>query len=142
MINLSMVSQTTSEDVKIEIKEDTVLLKLHVDEARLILGDLLDFEHVDSLLAVYKIKDSVNLEIINKKDIIIINQKEKIENYTIEIENSKQIIKNKDAELGILLNRIKDLEKDINKLRRQKKFLSILSISGPILVLILISNVN
>jgi len=110
---------------------------MHVEDARLILGDLLDYEHVDSLLTIYQEKDSINLEIINKKEIVINAQNDKIDNYKISIDNYKKIIDNKDSEISIFLTLIKDLEKDIKKLTRQKKLAIIGAITGPIITVII-----
>lgn len=138
-MTLSAVSQTTSVDVKpkISTKGDTLIIKMHVEDARLILGDLLDYEHVDSLLTIYQEKDSINLEIINKKEIVINAQNDKIDNYKISIDNYKKIIDNKDSEISIFLTLIKDLEKDIKKLTRQKKLAIIGAITGPIITVII-----
>lgn len=137
IVTLSAVSQTTSNVVVTDIKGDTVTLKMHMNDARTILADLLDYEKVDSLLTLYQEKDSVNMEIIAKKDIIIVSQNEQIENYKIQISNSEQIVRNKDSEIGILLARIKELEKDVKKQRRQKRFAIAGAVVGPVVTAII-----
>jgi peptidoglycan hydrolase CwlO-like protein len=130
----SAISQTTSTDVNPNISEDgdTVTLRLHIEDARLILGDLLDYEHVDSLLTVYQEKDSINMEIIKRKQLIITTQESQIGDYEIIVDNFKKIIKNKDTEISKLMDRIKDLEKEVKKLRRQKKWLIAGAVAGPV----------
>lgn len=132
-----MVSQTISRDVKLGIdlmtlSSDSIFLKLHVDDAKILLGDLLDYKEVDSLLNVYQMKDSINLEIINKSKIIILNREKQIENYKIEIFNYNKIIENKDKQFNILSVEIKDQDKKIKKLKRQKRFAIISGITGVV----------
>jgi len=111
---------------------------MHIDDARLILGDLLDYEQVDSLLNTYEKQDSVNIEIINKQELVILTQTADIADYKIQIDNYKKLMNNKDSELGILLERIEVLEKEVRKQRRQKRLAIIAAIVGPIITVILI----
>ena len=129
-------SQTTLNEenqiTSISENADTVNLKLHIDDARLILSDLLDYEKVDSLLNIYVEKDSVNLSIIEKQNIIIQTKDSQIDDYKLKIENYKKVIKNKDSEIGILLKNIEVLEKRLKKEIRKKRWAIAGAIAGPV----------
>ena len=68
-----------------EIKEtissngDTLVI-MHLEDARIILNDLLEYEIADSLLAVYKEQDSLNKETITLQKDIIFKLVEKSDN--------------------------------------------------------------
>ena len=136
-MTLPVASMTTLEETNPEIKEDSVTLTLHVDDARLILGDLLDYEHVDSLLTIYQEKDSINISIIKKKELIINTQKGQIEDYKLKIENYKKLVDNKDTEIGILLANIEKLKKEVKKQRRQKRWAIASGVAGTVVTAII-----
>ena len=132
---LPIHSQTIS---KGEIKEiinsngDTLVI-MHLEDARIILNDLLEYEIVDSLLTVYKEKDSLNTNTISlQKDIIFKlaeksdNQQSQINNFQKILDNNKQIIQYKD-------DTIKHQKKEIRKQKLQK----ILGFSGSVILPIL-----
>jgi len=133
-----MVSQTTSREIDAKINGNIVTFKMHIDDARLILADLLDYEQVDSLLNAYEKQDSVNIAIINKQKLVIKTQSDDIADYKIQLGNYKSLMNNKDSELNILLERIEVLEKEVKKQRRQKRLAIIAAIVGPILTVVLI----
>jgi len=137
VMTLPVASMTTLEETNPEIKEDSVTLTLHVDDARLILGDLLDYEHVDSLLTIYQEKDSINISIIKKKELIINTQKGQIEDYKLKIENYKKLVDNKDTEIGILLANIEKLKKEVKKQRRQKRWAIASGVAGTVVTAII-----
>ena len=124
-------------EVKEIINSDgDVLVVMHLEDARIILNDLLEYEIVDSLLTVYKEKDSLNTNTISlQKDIIFKlveksdNQQSQINNFQKILDNNKQIIQYKD-------DTIKHQKKEIRKQKLQK----ILGFSGsvnlPILTLL------
>ena len=139
---LSGVSQTTSIDtennnVRLSEKGDSITLVLHIDDAKLVLGDLLDYEKVGSLLLLYQQKDSINIQVIKRKEIIISTQEEKIENFILQIDNYRQILQNKDSEITIFLDRIKQLEKLLKKERRKKKIAIAAAVVGPVVTAII-----
>ena len=121
-----------------EIKEiinsdGDVLVVMHLEDARIILNDLLEYEIVDSLLTVYKEKDSLNTNTISlQKDIIFKlveksdNQQSQINNFQKILDNNKQIIQYKD-------DTIKHQKKEIRKQKLQK----ILGFSGSVILPIL-----
>ena len=121
-------------EVKEIINSDgDVLVVMHLEDARIILNDLLEYEIVDSLLTVYKEKDSLNTNTISlQKDIIFKlveksdNQQSQINNFQKILDNNKQIIQYKD-------DTIKHQKKEIRKQKLQK----ILGFSGSIILPIL-----
>lgn len=133
LMALPALSQTTSKGLRAEIRsKDTVALIMHIEDARLMLADLLDYEIVDSLLTVYQEKDSINMLIINEKDVIIEAQSAQIDNYKLKSDNYEQIIRNKNTELGIMLAEIEELKKEVKKERNKKRFAIICAVAGPI----------
>ena len=121
-------------EVKEIINSDgDVLVVMHLEDARIILNDLLEYEVVDSLLTVYKEKDSLNTNTISlQKDIIFKlveksdNQQSQINNFQKILDNNKQIIQYKD-------DTIKHQKKEIRKQKLQK----ILGFSGSVILPIL-----
>ena len=121
-------------EVKEIINSDgDVLVVMHLEDARIILNDLLEYEIVDSLLIVYKEKDSLNTNTISlQKDIIFKlveksdNQQSQINNFQKILDNNKQIIQYKD-------DTIKHQKKEIRKQKLQK----ILGFSGSVILPIL-----
>jgi len=121
-------------EVKEIINSDgDVLVVMHLEDARIILNDLLEYEIVDSLLTVYKEKDSLNTNTISlQKDIIFKlveksdNQQSQINNFQKILDNNKQIIQYKD-------DTIKHQKKEIRKQKLQK----ILGFSGSVILPIL-----
>ena len=110
-----------------------VLVVMHLEDARIILNDLLEYEIADSLLTVYKEKDSLNTNTISlQKDIIFKlveksdNQQSQINNFQKILDNNKQIIQYKD-------DTIKHQKKEIRKQKLQK----ILGFSGSVILPIL-----
>ena len=121
-------------EVKEIINSDgDVLVVMHLEDARIILNDLLEYEIADSLLTVYKEKDSLNTNTISlQKDIIFKlaeksdNQQSQINNFQKILDNNKQIIQYKD-------DTIKHQKKEIRKQKLQK----ILGFSGSVILPIL-----
>ena len=110
-----------------------VLVVMHLEDARIILNDLLEYEITDSLLTVYKEKDSLNTNTISlQKDIIFKlveksdNQQSQINNFQKILDNNKQIIQYKD-------DTIKHQKKEIRKQKLQK----LLGFSGSVILPIL-----
>ena len=104
-------------------KEGDTLVQFKIKDARVILGDLLDKEIVDSLLVVYEEKDKLNEELISIKleEIRLLQQKDL--NNEQRIANLNKIIANKDDDL-----------KKANKEIRKQKTLKVLSFIGMIVL--------
>ena len=135
---LPIHSQTISRG---EIKEtvnsngDTLVI-MHLEDARVILNDLLEYEIVDSLLTTYKEKDSLNTSKIEIQKDIIFKLVEKNDNQQTQIDNFQQILDNKNEELGFKEDTIKQQKKEIRKQKLLKLAGFTSSIILPILTLI------
>lgn len=131
---LSASSQNTSnvESNSDSVESDTITLKLHRDDAKLILNDLLNYEITDSLLESYIEKDSINMQIINEKNIIITSLEEDVKDLKIITNKQTEIILNKDLEIEIL-------NKEVKKQKRHKIFAIVGACFTPILTLLIMS---
>jgi len=135
---LPIHSQTISRG---EIKETVnsngdILVIMHLEDARVILNDLLEYEIVDSLLTTYKEKDSLNTSKIEIQKDIIFKLVEKNDNQQTQIDNFQQILDNKNEELGFKEDTIKQQKKEIRKQKLLKLAGLTSSIILPILTLI------
>lgn len=118
-------------------KGDTLIV-MPLEEAKMLLIDLLECEVTDSLLNIYVERDSLNKEKIILKDNII--QKLKIQNQNSEniIKNIEEIVGNKDEEISLKDKTIKEQKKEIKKQRNLKRLGIIGSILLPIVILIIL----
>lgn len=123
MLALPTLSQTISKgEVKSFVNEvgDTLII-MHVDDAKLILGDIMEYQIADSIIRSYQEKDSVYSETIklNKTQIEKLTQKtlllEEVNN------NLKLIVDNKDSIITIKDETIQKQNKEIKKQKRLKK---------------------
>ena len=133
-----IVSQTISRG---EVKEiinnrgDTLIL-MNLEDARIVLSDLLEYEVVDSLLTAYKNKDTLSLNTISLQKDVIVKLTQKSENQQSIVDNFEQILSNKNAEIEFKNKIIKSQNKEIKKQKRLKIVGFIGSIVLPILTLI------
>ena len=118
-------------------KGDTLIV-IPLEEAKMLLTDLLECEVTDSLLNIYVERDSLNKEKIILKDNII--QKLKLQNQNSEniIKNLEEIVGNKDEEISFKDKTIKEQKKEIKKQRNLKRLGFIGSILLPIVTLIIL----
>ena len=118
-------------------KGDTLIV-MPLEEAKILLTDLLECEVTDSLLNIYVERDSLNKEKIILKDNII--QKLKLQNQNSEniIKNLEEIVGNKDEEISLKDKTIKEQKKEIKKQRNLKRLGFIGSILLPIVTLIIL----
>tara|TARA_S200002703_G_scaffold1341_3_gene2372 strand:- start:7971 stop:8309 length:339 start_codon:yes stop_codon:yes gene_type:complete len=109
-----------------------------LEEAKMLLTDLLECEVTDSLLNIYVERDSLNKEKIILKDNII--EKLKLQNQNSEniIKNLEDIVGNKDEEISLKDKTIKEQKKEIKKQRNLKRIGFIGSIVLPIVTLIIL----
>ena len=129
---LPIHSQTISKgEVKtiVNDKGDTLVM-MNLEDARIILSDLMEYEIVDSLLITYKEKDSLNTNTITLQKDIIIKLTKKSTNQEIQIGNFESILENKDMEIKLKDETVKQQKKEIKK----QKFLKILGFTGSILL--------
>lgn len=128
-------SQTISKgEVKTLVNEkgDTLVM-MNLEDARIILSDLMEYEIVDSLLITYKEKDSLNTTTITLQKDIIVKLTTKSNNQEIQIDNFETILANKNKELLLKEDTLKQQKKEIKK----QKFLKIIGFSGSIILPIL-----
>jgi hypothetical protein len=118
-------------------KGDTLIV-MYLDDAKMLLTDLLECEVTDSLLNIYIERDSLNKEKIILKDNII--EKLKLQNQNSEniIKNLEEIVGNKDEEISLKDKTIKEQKKEIKKQRNLKRLGFIGSILLPIVTLIIL----
>ncbi len=114
---------------------DTLVI-MHLEDARIILNDLLEYEITDSLLTVYKEKDSLNTNTISLQKDVIFKLVEKSENQQYQIENFQEVLDNKNAELNMKEDTIKQQKKEIRKQKLLKLAGFTTSIILPVLTLI------
>tara|TARA_R100000697_G_scaffold123513_1_gene156545 strand:- start:5452 stop:5790 length:339 start_codon:yes stop_codon:yes gene_type:complete len=103
---------------------------MNLEDAKLILNDLLEYEIADSILTVYKEKDTLNSKTITLQKEVIFKLMEKSENQEIQIDNFQQILDNKNIEIGLKEDTIKQQKKEI----RKQKFLKFLGFGGSVIL--------
>ena len=127
----SQTTSTTENRVKTFINEkgDT-LVQMCYKDARTLLNDVLEYQYTDSLLGVYKDRDSLNTKTITLQKETIVKLSLKQSNYETIVENLSNINKNKDDEINFQLDIIKQQKKEI----RKQKFYKILSTIGSVVL--------
>ena len=121
-----------------EVKEtinsngDTLVI-MHLEDARIILNDLLEYEIADSLLTVYKEKDSLNTNTISLQKDVITKLTQKSQNQELQLENFQTLLDNSNKVIAYKNDTIDQQKKEI----RKQKFQKILGFSGAILLPIL-----
>ena len=118
-------------EVKTTVNEngDTLVI-MHLEDARIILTDLMEYEVVDSLLLVYKEKDSLNTNTISLQKEIIVKLSQKSENQQLQIDNFQSILDNKNSEITLKEETIKQQKKEI----RKQKFLKVVGFAGSVIL--------
>ncbi len=137
---LPAVSQTTLNgniESLVNDKGDTLIV-MHLDDAKMLLTDLLECEVTDSLLNVYVERDSLNKEKIILKDGIIDKLKLQNQNSETIIKNLEELLKNKDKEISLKDDIIETQKKEIKKQKNLKRVGFISAVVLPILTLIFI----
>ena len=137
---LSLVSQNIS---KVEIKtivnsHGDTLIMMRLDDAKVILSDLMEFRFVDSLLSIYKLRDSLKTSTIVMQKDVIDKLIQKSNNQDTQLTNFQSILSNKDQEITFKEDVIKSQKKEI----RKQKVLKIIGFAGsvvlPIITLIIL----
>lgn len=125
------LSQTISKgEVRTIVENGDTLVIMNLEDAKVILNDLLEYEIADSLLTVYKEKDTLNTNTITLQKEVIFKLMEKSENQQSQIDNFQQILDNKNSELGMKEDTIKQQKKEL----RKQKFLKFLGLGGSIIL--------
>jgi len=109
---------------------------MNLEDAKIILSDLLEYEIVDSLLTVYKEKDTLNTNTISLQKDVIVKLTQKSFNLQSIVDNFEGILQNKDIEIDIKTQIIEHQNKEIKKQKTLKVVGFIGSILLPILTLI------
>ena len=140
-----MISPTVSQTIsRGEVKEiinnegDTLVL-MNLEDAKIVLGDLLEYEIADSIITIYKEKDTLNTNTISLQKDIIVKLTQKSNNQQSIIDNFEQILSNKNKEIKLKDETIEAQKKEIKKQKRLKIVGFIGSILLPIITLIAIS---
>lgn len=117
-------------------KGDT-LIQFNIKDAKILLIDVLDREVLDSLVTVYKQRDSISQNQIQLyvKDVRLLQ--EKSNNKDIENTNLNKIIELRNTEITELNKTIKQDKKEIRKQKFYKVLALISAIALPIFVLTL-----
>lgn len=114
------------------------MVSMSMDDAKILLEDVLHYEYTDSLLQAYKEKDSLNFERNTKQENIIFKLSELTINQKEIIKNLEEVIQNKDNESKLKDNIIGQQDKEIKKQKILKKIGFSGSVIFPVLVLILL----
>ena len=126
-----ILSQTISKgEVRTIVENGDTLVIMNLEDAKVILNDLLEYEIADSLLTVYKEKDSLNTNTITLQKEVIFKLMEKSDNQQTQIDNFQQILDNKNSELGMKEDTIKQQKKEL----RKQKFLKFLGLGGSVIL--------
>ena len=131
-MTLPTLSQTISKgEIKTIVDEsgDTLVI-MNLEDAKIILNDLLEYEIADSLLTVYKEKDTLNTKTITLQKEVIFKLMEKSDNQQDQINNFQKILDNKNEELGHKDDTLKQYKKEL----RKQKFLKFLGLGGSVIL--------
>lgn len=101
-----------------------------VADAKVVLIDILDKHIVDSLLQVYTFRDSVKSQVITLQIMEINKLQEKCINQGVMVKNLEKIIENKDTEISLKDDTIKQQKKEI----RKQKVLKIVGFIGCVVL--------
>jgi hypothetical protein len=107
-------------------------------DARILLEDVLHYEYADSLLTVYKERDSLNIQTITLQKEVLMKMSQEKQNLQQMVDNFETIVNNKDVELKINGDIIKQQKKEIRKQKRLKILGFAGSVILPIITIILI----
>ena len=137
---LSLVCQNISKgEIKTIVNShgDTLIM-MRLDDAKVILSDLMEFRFVDSLLSIYKLRDSLKTSTIVMQKDVIDKLIQKSNNQDTQLTNFQSILSNKDQEITLKEDVIKSQKKEI----RKQKVLKIIGFAGsvvlPIITLIIL----
>ncbi len=133
-------SQTISKgEVKTTVNEngDTLVI-MNLEDAKIILSDLMEYEVVDSLLTIYKEKDSLNTQTITLQKDVIVKLTKKSQNLELQVSNFQSILDNKNTEIELKEDTIKNMKKEIRKQKVLKFFGFTGSIILPIITLLIL----
>ena len=137
---LSLVCQNISKgEIKTIVNsQGDTLIMMRLSDAKVILSDLMEFRYVDSLLSIYKLRDSLKTSTITMQKDVIDKLIQKSNNQDTQLTNFQSILSNKDQEITFKEDVIKSQKKEI----RKQKVLKIIGFAGsvvlPIITLIIL----
>jgi len=114
------------------------MVSMGMNDAKILLEDVLHYKYTDSLLKAYKVKDSLNIENYVKQKKIIFKLSELTTNQKEIIKNLEEVINNKDNENEKKDDIINQQDKEIKKQKILKKIGFSGSVILPVLLLILL----
>jgi hypothetical protein len=130
---------STKDRVQVIITEQgDTLVQMGYKDARILLEDVLHYEYADSLLTVYKERDSLNIQTITLQKEVLMKMSQEKQNLQQMVDNFETIVNNKDVELKINGDIIKQQKKEIRKQKRLKILGFAGSVILPIITIILI----
>ena len=118
-------------------QQGDTIIQMKLDDAKIILADVLDREVADSLVNVYKTRDSINKNTIELQVKEIRALQQKGFNYEQQVANVDKISKNKDTEIEKLNKSLEDEKKATKKQRRLKNLGFVGCVVLPIIVLLI-----
>jgi hypothetical protein len=135
---LPSLSQTTSIGQKNRVtttvnENGDTLVTMTYEDARILLRDVLHYEYSDSILLVYKERDSLNISTITMQKEALVKLGQQKLNLEQMVTNLEMVIKNKDTEIYLKDDIIKQQKKEI----RKQKVLKIIGFSAAIILPIL-----
>lgn len=106
------------------------LIAMRLDDAKVILADVLNYQIADSLVNLYELKDKENNNIILIQKNVITKLTEKSENQEKQLKILEEVIGNKDSEILLLNDVVKQQKREI----RKQKILKIGGFSAAIVL--------
>lgn len=137
LMALPLNSQITLKkgEIKTYLNQDgDTILVMNIDDAKLILTDILNYKIADSIITVYSLKSDEQSKVIELQKQVISKLIEKSENKDEQLRLLESIIKNKDVEIGLLNDVIKQQKSEI----RRQKFMKFAGISAAVILPIII----
>ena len=128
-MNCQSISTSTSKVQCVVVNNDT-LIQMKLSDAKIVLGYILDGEIADSIVNVYKVRDSINTDIISMQLNQIQALQTKCANRDEKIKNLDTLLKNKDVEVADLNATIKQQKKEI----RKQKIIKTLALVGDVVL--------
>lgn len=126
-------SQNTSTDDRVRVTiapNGDTLVTMPYEDARILLNDVLEYEYTDSLLTVYMERDSLNTQTITLQKIILSKLSRTNDNLETMLSNLEQVIENKDTEMLLKDDIIKQQKKEI----RKQKILKVIGFTSAVVL--------
>jgi hypothetical protein len=106
------------------------LITMRIEDAKVILTDILNYQIADSIISEYEAKDKESSKVITLQKNVILKLNDELANDEARIAALEGVIKNKDVEITFKDDVIKNQKKEI----RKQKVLKILGFSGAIIL--------